>query len=52
MAEHGTTTRFTGPTTPEALFGERQRFWSGFMNATVAAVIFMAVLLIGMAIFL
>lgn len=51
MASHGTT-RFTGPDTIEALTEDRQRMWSGFTSATTAAVIFMAVLLIGMAVFL
>ena len=52
MAEHGTITRYTGPTTPEAFFEDRQRFWSGFMNATLAMIIFMVVLLVCMAVFL
>ncbi len=45
-------TRFTGPTTTEALIAERQKFWSGFTGATTGAVIFMAVLLILMGLFL
>jgi len=52
MAEHGMNTRYTGPATPEALFDDRQRFWSSFMNATLAGIIFMIVLLVGMAVFL
>jgi len=52
MAEHGTSTHYTGPTTPEALLDDRQRFWSGFMSATLAGIIFMVVLLVCMAVFL
>jgi len=52
MAEHGTITRTAGPTTPEALLDDHQRFWSGFMKATLAAIIFMVVLLVCMAVFL
>lgn len=52
MAEHGTITRTTGSTTPEALLDDRQRFWESFMHATLAGIIFMVVLLVGMAVFL
>ena len=52
MAEHDTNPRYTGPTTPEALFDDRQRFWSSFMTATLAVIIFMVVLLVYMAVFL
>ena len=50
MAEQ--TTTFQGPETPDALVADRQRFWNGFTNFTLGAVIFMVVLLIGMAVFL
>ena len=45
-------TGFHGPETPEAFLADRQRFWNGFTNANVGGVIFMAVLLIAMAVFL
>jgi hypothetical protein len=51
MASHGTS-RYTGPDTIEALTADRERMWAGFTSATVGTVIFMAVLLIGMAVFL
>lgn len=51
MADHGTA-RYTGPETIEALTADRERMWSGFTGATTGAIIFMAVLLIGMAVFL
>ena len=51
MASHATA-RYTGPDTIEALTADRQRMWSGFTTATAGAVVFMAVLLIGMAVFL
>jgi hypothetical protein len=50
MAE--TSRAFNGPVTEEALLAERQRFWGSFMNATFGTVVFIAVLLILMAIFL
>jgi hypothetical protein len=40
------------PVTEESLIAERMRFWGGFTTATFAAVVFIAVLLILMAIFL
>jgi hypothetical protein len=52
MAEHGTTTHSTNPTTPEAYLADRERVWSGFTNATLVGIIFMVVLLVGMAVFL
>ena len=52
MAEHGTSTRTAGPTTPEALLEDRQRFWSGFTHATLAAVIVAVIVLAGMAVLL
>jgi hypothetical protein len=50
MAE--TSSAFTGPVTEDALIAERQRFWSGFMNATFGAVVAIVILLILMAFFL
>jgi hypothetical protein len=47
-----TTSAVSGPVTEDALIAERQRFWSGFMSATTAAVCAIVVLLILMAIFL
>lgn len=51
MASHGTT-RYTGPETIEALTADREKMWSGFTSATTGAIIFMALLLIAMAVFL
>lgn len=51
MSSH-TTARHTGPDTLEALTADREKMWAGFTSATAAAVIFMVVLLVGMAIFL
>ncbi len=51
MASHGTA-RYTGPETIEALTADRERMWAGFTNATTGTVIFMIVLLVGMAFFL
>jgi hypothetical protein len=36
----------------DALIADRQRMWSGFTGATTGAVIFVALVLIGMAVFL
>ncbi|HEY1933977.1 MAG TPA: hypothetical protein VGG99_18355 [Acetobacteraceae bacterium] len=54
MADHGTMTHptTTVSTDPEALLEDRQQFWGSFMNATLGMVIFMVVLLVGMAVFL
>jgi hypothetical protein len=53
MSGHQSTSpQVAGPTTPEAFFEDRQRMWSGFTGATIAGVIFVALLLIGMAVFL
>ena len=53
MADHGTITHSTTtPTSADALFGDRERFWGSFMNATLGMIIFMIVLLVGMAVFL
>jgi hypothetical protein len=51
MASHGTV-RYTGPESIEALTEDRERMWASFTSATIGAVIFMVVLLVGMAIFL
>jgi hypothetical protein len=51
MASHGST-QLNLPETPEQLVAERQRNWDTFTNATVGTVIFMVVLLVGMAVFL
>jgi hypothetical protein len=51
MASHGTA-RYTGPETIEALTADREKMWASFTSATTGTVIFMAVLLIGMAVFL
>ena len=51
MASHGTA-RYTGPETIEALTADREKMWASFGSATTGVVIFMAVLLIGMAFFL
>ena len=51
MASH-TPARYTGPTTIEALTADRQKMWSGFTSATTGVVIFLVLLLIGMAYFL
>jgi hypothetical protein len=54
MSDHGTTTHptTTAPTDPELFFEDRQKFWGGVMNATLGMVIFLIVLLVGMAVFL
>ncbi len=49
---HSANTQFTGPTTPEAYLADRQRMWSGFTGAAVAGLVCIALLLIGMAVFL
>jgi hypothetical protein len=51
MASHGTA-RYTGPETIEAFTADRRRMWAGFTAATTGTIIFMALLLIGMAVFL
>jgi hypothetical protein len=42
----------TGPETEEAFLADRQRFWLGFTSFTFWAAVFIAILLILMAIFL
>jgi len=49
MASHGTA-RYTGPDTIEALTEDRQKMWAGFTSATTGVIIFMVVLLVGMAV--
>ena len=51
MAAHGSA-RYTGPETIEALTADREKMWAGFTSATTGTVIFMIVLLVGMAFFL
>ncbi len=51
MAEHQTTV-FRGPETPEAFLADRQRFWHAWTSFTLGSVIFLVLLLIGMAVFL
>jgi len=51
MADHSSSS-FSGPETPEAFLADRQRFWQGFTSATLGAIIFMVLLLVGMGIFL
>jgi hypothetical protein len=43
---------FRGPETQEAFLADKVRFWGGVNKATVATVIFIVLLLIGMAVFL
>jgi hypothetical protein len=38
--------------TPEEFLADRQRFWNGFTHFTLAMVIFIVLLLVGMAVFL
>ena len=38
--------------TPEEFLADRQSFWNGFTHFTLGTVIFMIVLLVGMAVFL
>ncbi len=51
MASHGTA-RYTGPETIEALTADREKLWASFTSVTTGSVIFMIVLLAGMAFFL
>ena len=41
-----------GAETPEAFLADRQNFWNGFSRFTLWCVIFIVLLLVGMAIFL
>jgi hypothetical protein len=42
----------TGDETPQAFLADRQSFWNGFTRFTLYSVIFLVVLLVGMAVFL
>jgi len=50
MAEHSSV--FTGPETQEAFLADRARFLHGFTRFTLGVVIFLVLLLVGMAVFL
>ncbi len=50
MAEHSSV--YTGPQTQEAFLADRERFLHGFTRFTLGVVIFLVVLLVGMAVFL
>ncbi len=53
MSEHTHAAHPSMPVeTEEAFLADRQRFWSGFTKFTLGCVIFLVLLLIGMAIFL
>ncbi len=41
-----------GAETPEAFLADRQNFWNGFTKFTLGTVIFLVLLLVGMAVFL
>jgi hypothetical protein len=45
-------TVFRGPDTEEAFLADKLRFWGGVGKAIIGTIIFMALLLIGMAVFL
>ena len=45
-------TRYNGPETVEDLTADREKMWSAFTSATGAVIVFMVVLLVGMAVFL
>jgi hypothetical protein len=51
MASHATA-HYTGPETIEDLTADREKMWHGFTSATVGVVIFLVILLVGMAVFL
>ena len=50
MAEQNTVYR--GPDSQEAFLADKLRFWGGVSKATFGTIIFMALLLIAMAVFL
>lgn len=52
MSGHSVTKPTSMPTTQEAFFADRQRVWSRFTGAAVWGVVFVILLLVGMAIFL
>jgi hypothetical protein len=45
-------TVYRGPDSQEAFLADKLRFWGGVNKAIVGTIIFMALLLIGMAVFL
>ena len=49
MAEHSTV--FRGPTTQEAFYAEKTRFWGGLNKASIGTVIFVVLLLIALLLF-
>ncbi len=51
MASQGNS-RYTGPETIEALTADREKMWTSFTSATTGGVVFLAVVLVGMAVFL
>jgi hypothetical protein len=50
MAEQSTV--FRGPETPEGFLADRQRTWQAFTGATLASIIGVVIVLVGMAVFL
>lgn len=50
MVQHSSV--FIGPETQEAFLADRERFLHGFTRFTLGVVIFVVLLLIGMAVFL
>jgi hypothetical protein len=53
MSDHSVSpSRTSGDETPEAFLADRQSFWNGFAQFTLWCVIFVVVLLVGMAVFL
>ena len=53
MSDHSSTVSTTPQVeTPEAFLADRQSFWNGFTRFTLVVVIFLVLLLIGMAVFL
>jgi hypothetical protein len=51
MANHESA-HFTGPESIEDLTADREKTWAAFTSATTGAIIFMIVLLVGMAVLL
>lgn len=49
---HSTSSQLAAPATLDAYFADRQRMWSTFTGATLAGIIFVVLLLVGMAVFL
>ena len=52
MSGHTARTQTDVPVTPDSLLADRQRFLAGFASATFWGAVFVALLLIGMAVFL